>query len=134
MKFPHINWAMSLWLMCFVPFIACILLSSSHLLRFPLNVGSLCACNPVYYLQLHIHSQSSELDLLTEVNGPDFICKTKPSWESLHICYNFTPSCTRCLRRLSWIVKGSYSKNQSVLFSSSYSTKLGRGQVSCILQ
>ncbi len=58
--------------------------------------------------------KSSELDLLTEVNGPDFICKTKPSWESLHTCYNCTPSCTCHLRRVSWIVKGSYSKNTSL--------------------
>lgn len=67
------------------------------------------------------------------MNGQDFICKTKPSWESLHICYSCTPSCTCRLRRVSWIVKGSYSKNTSP-FSSSYSTKLGRGQVLCILQ
>ncbi len=61
LKYLHINWVTSLWLMCTVPFIACILFLIHIYCSFLLNVGSLCAWNPVYYCYLHLHMPSQIL-------------------------------------------------------------------------
>lgn len=61
LKYPHINWVTSLWLMCVLCLLLHVFCFLVHIYCiFLLNVGSICAWNPVYYyyyLHLHIHSQ-----------------------------------------------------------------------------
>lgn len=104
---------------------------------FLLNVGRLCAWNPVYccyyYLQLHIHSQILRAGSVNRGEWSGFYLQNKAFIRIIAHMLQLYPFSYLLFKESFLNSKGKYSKNTSP-FSSSYSTKLGRGQVSCILQ
>ncbi len=135
LKYLHINWVTSLWLMCTVPFIACILFLIHIYCSFLLNVGSLCAWNPVYYCYLHLHMPSQILRAGSVNRGEwsRFYLQNKAFMRIIAHMLQLYPFLYLSFKESFLNSKGKLLQKYES-FSSSYSRKLGRGQVSCILQ